>query len=110
MITIDPVKAAAAASEIAIAAIEKQRDDALSAGFLHNGFLYHCDHVFQGQIANYLALYREGILPETELVDIRRKDNVNQQMSRAELLPFAGALAVHVRGIYVASWVAKDAL
>ena len=41
MITIDPAKAAAAASEKAIAAIEKQRDDAVSAGFTYNGFLYH---------------------------------------------------------------------
>lgn len=110
MITIDPVKAAAAASEKAIAAINKQRDDALSAGFLHNGFLYHCDPTFQSQLQAFLLAWAVGMLAPTATVSIRRHDNVTETMTKDQVGALAGALMAYVQGVYAASWQAKDAL
>lgn len=89
---------------------EAELDVKLSAGFTHNGVLYHCDAVFQAQVVGFLAAFREGILPDTASVSIRTKGNVNALMSRAELLGLAGALMQHVQGIYAESWAKKDAL
>jgi hypothetical protein len=93
-----------------VAAIEKQRDDALSAGFLHNGFLYHCDPTFQGQVGDYILGYMTGLISPTTQKLIRRKDNTSVMMGQAEISSLAVALIAHVEGIYTQSWVAKDAL
>jgi hypothetical protein len=93
-----------------IAAIEKQRDDALSAGFLHNGFLYHCDPTFQSQLQAFLLAWAVGMLAPTATVPIRRRDNVTETMTKDQVGALAGALMAYVQGVYAASWVAKDAL
>jgi cytosine/adenosine deaminase-related metal-dependent hydrolase len=110
MITIDPVKAAAATSEKATAAIEKQRDDALSAGFLHNGFLYHCDPTFQSQLQAFLVAWQVGMLAPTATVSIRRHDNVTETMTKDQVETLCAALALYVQEIYTKSWQAKDSL
>jgi hypothetical protein len=79
-------------------------------GCTHAGHTYHCDETFQSQVQGYLAAWREGILPEGASVPMRRRDNTTAQMTRAEVTALAGALLVHVQGIWAASWAAKDAL
>lgn len=100
----------APAKEQLIAAIDKQRDDALTAGFTYNGHLYHCDPTFQAQVTSYITGFAVGLIPPAASVPIRRKDNTSTTMTQAELLPFSGALMQHVQSIYAASWAAKDAL
>lgn len=95
---------------LAIAAIEKQRDDALSAGFLHNGFLYHCDPTFQSQLQAFLLAWAVGMLAPTATVSIRRHDNVTETMTKDQVAALAAAMMAYVQGVYAASWVAKDAL
>lgn len=94
----------------AIRAIERQRDQALSDGFMFSGYLYHCDPIFQSQIQSYLLAWREGLILETTPVTIRRKDNVTVQMTKIEILGLAAAMIAYVEGIYAQSWAAKDAL
>lgn len=103
-LTPEQIKAAA------IKQIDNQRDIALTAGFMFNGQLYHCDPIFQTQVQAYLAAWREGIIAELDTVSIRRKDNVTIQMTKVELLALAAALMTHVQVIYAQSWAAKDAL
>ena len=93
-----------------VAAIDKQRDDALSAGFPYNGFLYHCDPTFQSQLQAFLLAWTVGMLAPTATVSIRRHDNVTETMTKDQVAALAGALMAYVQGIYSASWTAKDAL
>ena len=92
------------------AEIDQQRDAALDAGFMHNGYLYHCDPVFQAQVTSYVAGFNAGLIPSGAAVPIRRKDNVNITMTYAQLIQFSAALMQHVQAIYAQSWVEKDAL
>jgi hypothetical protein len=94
----------------AIAAIEKQRDDALNAGFLHNGVLYHCDPTFQSQLQAFLLAWAVGMLAPAATVSIRRHDNVTETMTKDQVGALAGALMAYVQGVYAASWNAKDSL
>lgn len=92
------------------AAIDAQRDEQLRQGFTFNGNIYHCDEIFQSQVQAYLLAWQTGILPVDALVSIRRKDNVTEQMTKAQVAALGAALMAHVQGIYAASWAAKDAL
>lgn len=94
----------------AIRAIEKQRDQALSDGFMFSGHLYHCDPIFQSQIQSYLLAWREGLILESSTVSIRRKDNVTVSMTKTEILALAAAMISYVEAVYAQSWAAKDAL
>lgn len=92
------------------AAIDRQRDASLNAGFTYGGATFHCDHMFQSQVQAFLLAWAAGMLPAGASVSIRRKDNVTVQMTQAEVAALGGALMAHVQTIYAASWAAKDAL
>jgi hypothetical protein len=94
----------------AIAAIEKQRDDALSAGFAYNGSLYHCDQTFQSQLQAFLLAWAVGMLAPTATVSIRRHDNVTETMTKDQVMALASAMMEYVQGVYAASWQAKSDL
>lgn len=93
-----------------IAAIDATRDAALAGGFLHNGFRYHCDDVFQSQVQAFMLAWQVGMLPANATVNIRRHDNVTETMTRDEVAALGGALMAYVQQVYAASWAAKDAL
>ena len=107
---VAPVKSPEQIRVEAIRQIDTQRDAALSAGFTHNGQLFHCDPTFQSQIQAFLLAWQAGMLPADATVGIRRKDNVTVQLNQAEVAALAGALMAHVQGVYATSWAAKDAL
>jgi len=93
-----------------LAAIDRDRDAALAAGFTHDAQLFHCDPTFQSQVQAFLLAWQTGMLPAQATINIRRKDNVTVQMSQAEVATLAAAMMAHVQGVYAASWAAKDAL
>lgn len=93
-----------------LVAIDIHRDAALAAGFLHNGFRYHCDPTFQSQVQAFLLAWQVGMLPVQATVSIRRHDNVTETMTRDEVAALGGALMAYVQQVYAASWAAKDAL
>jgi hypothetical protein len=90
--------------------IVKYRDDALEAGFEYLGEMYPCDPVFQEAIKTYFMEYSLGLLNPEDTVKIRKIDNTFWYPNYSELLPFAGSLALHVKGIWDNYWLAKDAL
>lgn len=93
-----------------LANIDRDRDAALAAGFLHNGFSYHCDPTFQSQVQAFLLAWQVGMLPAQATVSIRRHDNVTETMTRDEVAALGGALMAYVQQVYAASWAAKDSL
>lgn len=90
--------------------IDRQRDDALNAGFTHDGILWHCDNAFQSQIQGFVLAFAAGVLPPAATITIRSKANTNHSLTQAQVIALAAALMAHVQGIYAASWAAKDAL
>jgi len=91
-----------------LAAIDRDRDAALAAGFTHAAQLFHCDPTFQSQVQAFLLAWQAGMLPAQATINIRRKDNVTVQMNQAQVAALAVAMMAHVQGIYAASWTAKD--
>jgi hypothetical protein len=105
-----PVAPPPATRDQQVAAIDKQRDATINAGFTFNGALYHADPLFQSQLQAFILAYSAGILAPTAQVAIRRKDNVTVQMTQSEIVTLAGMLMQFVQATYATSWAAKDAL
>jgi len=89
--------------------IERQRDVALAAGFMHNGHRYYVDQTMIAALNGRLTLWQEGKIANISL-PVRRMDNSIVMLDRAEHADLADALRKHGEAIYAASWAAKDAL
>jgi len=89
--------------------IERQRDVALAAGFMHNGHRYYVDQTMIAALNGRLTLWQEGKIANISL-PVRRMDNSIVMLDRAEHADLADALRQHGEAIYAASWAAKDAL
>jgi hypothetical protein len=96
--------------QVQIDEINRQRELALSSGFIWNGKRWHTDTIFQAQITAYVSAYGTGLLAPAATVQIRGMDNSNNVLSRTELFALAGALMTFVGTTFAASWGAKDAL
>jgi hypothetical protein len=90
--------------------ITKNRDEIFEGGFVYLGEEYPCDPVFQEAVKTYLMSYSLGILAHVQQVRIRRMDNTFWYPNFSELVPFAGALMVHVESIWTDYWNKKDSL
>lgn len=90
--------------------IDRQRDAALAAGFVHNGHRYHVDQTMIAAMNGRLTLWQEGKIAADAKLPVRRMDNVIEMLDRQQHADLAEALRQHGEAIYAASWVAKDAL
>jgi hypothetical protein len=93
-----------------VAAIDRQRDEVINAGFTFAGAQFHADALFQSQVQAFMLAWASGILPPAATVSIRRKDDVTVQMNQAQVGTLAAALMQFVQTVYAQSWVAKDTL
>ena len=93
-----------------VADIVRDRDIALESGFAYLGEMFPCDPVFQDAVKTYLIEYSLGLLDPSATVKIRKIDNTFWYPNYAELLPFAGSLTSHIKGILDKYWLAKDSL
>ena len=84
------------------------RDRELVAGFPHNGYVFHSDDTFIGELQLLLKGYERGHLTGTSA--IRTRDNGTLQMTHAEIEGLLLMIGLHRQAIYQQSWVGKDAL
>ena len=84
------------------------RDRELVAGFPHNGYVFHSDDTFIGELQLFLKGYERGHLTSTSA--IRTRDNAVLQMPHAEIESLLLLIGLHRQVIYAQSWAGKDAL
>ena len=84
------------------------RDRELVAGFSHNGYVFHSDDTFIGELQLLLKGYERGYLTSTSA--IRTRDNGTLQMTPAEIENLLLLIGLHRQAIYAQSWARKDAL
>jgi hypothetical protein len=91
--------------------ITDHRNIALEAGFEYtDGLVYPCDTVFQEAVKTYLTAYVLAMKTPESTVRIRRYDNSFWYPDYSELVPFAGALMLHVEKIWTDYWQEKDSI
>lgn len=84
------------------------RDSELIAGYTHNGYIFHSDDTFIGELQLLLKGYERGFLTGTSA--IRTRDNGTLQMTHTEIEGLLLLIGLHRQAIYAQSWVGKDAL
>ncbi len=84
------------------------RDRELIAGYTHNGYIFHSDDTFIGELQPLLKGYERGHLTGTSA--IRTRDNAVLQMTHAEIESLLLLIGLRRQAIYAQSWAGKDAL
>lgn len=82
--------------------------DDLDRGFQFMGSTWHSDAAFQSQMQGFVLAYTAGIIPNTEILYIRDKDNMTHALDKTQVTQLAGALLLYVQTAYQACWSSKD--
>jgi hypothetical protein len=89
-----------------IAAIERERDAALTGGVMYKGRLFHTDNEFRIDLSDMLMGYEKGLLSGNQA--IRTLSNEIVMLSYPELLELKLAVGLMRQTVYAQSWRKKD--
>lgn len=92
------------------AAIDKERDQRLSAGVDWDGRHWYSDEVFQGQVTARISAWNAGIIAPDATKDVRAMDGSIYQLTFDQHKALAVALMSYVESVYGWSWIEKAKL
>jgi hypothetical protein len=92
-----------------VRSIRKKCDDALDAGVVHNGVLWHSNVVFLSEVLGLVMGYSLGVFSATQPQTLRGKDGTFVDLDYSTLTKLAAAIGEHRRAVYAAAWAEEAA-